>query len=304
METNDQRQGGFALGIDLGGSSVKSVAVSPDGTVLSRHQADFDAESSMDWARRIQEVAAGMEQEHGQPATVIGLAAPGLAASNERSIAFMPGRLAGLEGLDWTQHLHAARPVLVLNDAHAALLGEVWVGAAKGLRNVVLFTLGTGVGGAAMVDGHLLRGEICRAGHLGHMSLDPHGAPDICGAPGSVEWVIGNCTVQERSAGRYSNTHELVRAHLAGDSIATQIWLESVHRFAAAVNSAINVFDPAAVIIGGGIARSGDALFTPLQRHLDAMEWRPGGHQVRLLPAQLGEYAGALGAAKRALDEG
>lgn len=302
MGTSDLRSEGYALGIDLGGSSVKSVAVALDGTVLSRHQAEFDAAASMDWARTIREVVGSMEKERGSPAAAIGLAAPGLAAPNERSIAFMPGRLAGLEGLDWTQHLGATRPVPVLNDAHAALLGEVWVGAAKGLRNVVLFTLGTGVGGAAMVDGHLLRGEISRAGHLGHMSLDPHGTPDICGAPGSVELVIGNCTIGERTAGRYANTHQLVQAHLAGDAIATGIWMESVRRFAAAVASAINILDPAAVIIGGGIARSGDALFVPLQGFLDSMEWRPGGHRVRVLPAQLGEYAGALGAAKRSLE--
>lgn len=293
--------GGYALGIDLGGSSAKSVAVTPEGVVLARRQADFDPESPMDWARRIRSLVEEVRGDLGGEARAIGLAAPGLAARDGRSIAFMPGRLHGLEGLDWTTYLGTDFVIPVLNDAHAALLGEVWVGAARGHRNAVLFTLGTGVGGAAMVDGQLLRGEIGRAGHLGHMSLDPHGAPDICGAPGSVELVVGNCTVRERSGDRFATTHDLVRAYEAGDPVAAEVWLESVRGLAAAVASAINVLDPAVVIIGGGIARSGKSLFEPLERFLERMEWRPGGHRARILPAELGEHAGALGAASNAL---
>ena len=291
----------YSLGLDLGGSSVKSVAVTSSGEVLTRRQVEFDARSNMDWAARIGElVAAYTSERHGPPDT-IGFAAPGLASSNGRSIAFMPGRLDGLENLDWTHYLESPTEIPVLNDAHAALLGEVWLGAARGLRNVILVTLGTGVGGAAMVDGHLLQGEIGRAGHLGHSSLDPWGVPDICGTPGSLELAMGNCTLPSRAGGRFATTHELVQAHLAGDAQASKVWLDSVRRLAAALASFINILDPSAVIIGGGIARSGPALFEPLAAFLEPMEWRPGGHRVRLLPAELGEFAGALGAARRGL---
>lgn len=119
----------------------------------------------------------------------------------------MPGRLHGLEGFDFTNHLQQSRPVPVCNDAHAALLGEAWVGAAKGYDSVIMLTLGTGVGGAAIVNGRMLCGRIGRAGHFGHTSLDPWGKPDICNAPGSLERAIGNCTIQERGQGRYENTH-------------------------------------------------------------------------------------------------
>src|SRR5207249_12254403 len=133
--------------------------------------------------------------EHGNPSAGIGVSAPGLAARDERSIAVMPGRLSGLEGLDWTRFLDSPKPVPVLNDAHAALMGEAWLGAARGFRNVILLTLGTGVGGAAMVDGRLLRGHLGRAGHLGHVCLDPAGPPDCAGTPGSLEVAIGNGTL-------------------------------------------------------------------------------------------------------------
>ncbi|HXT40572.1 MAG TPA: ROK family protein [Candidatus Angelobacter sp.] len=294
----------YSLGIDLGGSSIKTIAVTPQGETLSRHNTDFDPAKSMEWAEKIRSLAGEIQRERGTPADGIGLSAPGLAAADGRSIACMPERLQGLEGLDWTKFLGAARTIPVLNDAHAALLGEAWVGAARGFRNVIMLTLGTGVGGAAIVDGRLLRGHIGRGGHLGHSSLDPDGPPDCAGAPGSIEVAIGNCTIQQRSRGRFQSTHDLITAHLNGDADATAIWLKSVKALAAAVCSFINILDPEAVIIGGGIARAGKVLFEPLEKFLDPMEWRPGGHRAKILPAQLGEFAGAFGAAANALKPG
>ena len=258
----------------------------------------------MEWAEKIPALVQHLQRESGAPADGIGLSAPGLAAADGRSIVCMPERLQGLEGLDWTKFLGAAKTVPVLNDAHAALLGEAWVGAARGFQNVIMLTLGTGVGGAAMVDGRLLRGQIGRAGHLGHSSLDPDGPPDCAGTPGSLEVAIGNCTVQQRSHGRFQATHDLIAAHLKGDAEATAVWLKSVKALAAAVCSFINILDPEAVIIGGGIARAANALFEPLQQFLEPIEWRPVGQRARILAAQLGEFAGAFGAAANGLRKG
>ena len=294
----------YGLGIDLGGSSIKAVAVTPTGELLSRHNIEFDPAQNMEWAEKIRALVRHLQHECGDPADGIGLSAPGLAAAEGRSIVCMPERLQGLEGLDWTKFLSAARTVPVLNDAHAALLGEVWVGAARGLQNVIMLTLGTGVGGAAMVDGRLLRGHIGRGGHLGHSSLDPDGPPDCAGTPGSLEVAIGNCTIQERSRGRFQSTHDLIAAYLKGDAEAAAIWLKSVKALAAAVCSFINILDPEAVIIGGGIARAGTALFGPLQEFLEPIEWRPIGQRTRIISAQLGEFAGAIGAASSGLKEG
>jgi glucokinase len=254
----------------------------------------------MHWAEEIRRVVSEIKVEQNGAPVGIGLSAPGLAAKDGRSIAFMPGRLSGLENLVWQDFLGTAFPIPVLNDAHSALLGEAWIGAAAGCANVVMLTLGTGVGGAAMVDGRLLLGHIGRAGHLGHATLDPSGPIDVTNMPGSVEMAIGNCTIEQRTHGRFKSTHDLIAAQHNGDAGATAIWLKSVRDLACAIASFINILDPEVVIIGGGISLAGPALFEPLEGYLRPVEWQPGGHQVRVVPAELGEFAGAIGAAKRA----
>ena len=291
---------GYWIGIDLGGSSIKAVTVSAEGEVFSRERVPFDLAEKMEWADKIRALIDTTVKERGEMAERIGLCAPGLASTDELAIAHMPGRLQGLEGLNWQEYLGFPSRIPVMNDAHSALLGEAWLGAARGFRNVIMLTLGTGVGGAAIVDDRLLRGQIGRAGHLGHSSLDPNGPPDITGTPGSLEVAIGNCTIKERSRGKFSDTADLVEAYRQGDSHAKQVWLKSVHDLACAVCSFINILDPDAVIIGGGIAQAGDALMVPLEEYLARIEWRPGGHRVRIITAELGGLAGALGAAYNA----
>ena len=290
----------YSIGIDLGGTNIKIVVISSDGHVFDYLTCDT-ADAAGSWAQTIKDQLESIRNKRGTAPCHIGLAAPGLAARDERSIAYMQGRLAGLEGFVWQDFLGA--PVVVLNDAHAALLGEVWQGAAKGFRNVVLLTLGTGVGGAVLVEGRLIKGQIGRAGHLGHVSVNSDGAPDIVNTPGSLEQMIGNYNLGERSGGRFTSTRKLVEAHLAGDNDATAVWLRSVFHLAAAVASFINAFDPEIVIIGGGIAQAGAALFGPLHKELARFEWRPRGHQVPVIPAALGEKAGAIGAAYHAILE-
>lgn len=292
----------YVLGIDIGVTNVKWACVTPAGRALGRGSFDTNAQSP-DWPGAIRDFVRQSESERGA-VRGIGIAAPGLAAPDGSCIAWMQGRLDAVERLNWTQFLARDQPVPVLNDAQAALLGEAWLGAAAGSRNVMLLTLGTGVGGALMVDDHLLRGQIGRAGHLGHVCLDPDGTPDITNAPGSLENAIGNCTIGDRSGGRFTSTHDLIDAHLSGDADATRIWLRSIHLLACGIASLINVADPEIVIIGGGIARSGRALFDPLEDELSRFEWRPHGQRARILPAALGEYAGALGSAKNAIDPG
>jgi len=201
----------------------------------------------------------------------------------------------------WTNVLNARNPVPVLNDAHAALIGEVWKGAGRGCRDAVLLTLGTGVGGAILSDGRLLKGHTGRAGHLGHICLDVDGTPDMVGMPGSLEDAIGNCTLFARSGGRFTTTRQLVEAYRSSDVRATDIWLRSVYQLACAIASIINVLDPEILILGGGIAQAVEALFGPLARFMDRVEWRPQGNRVQILPAALGTMAGAIGSAYHAM---
>ncbi|HET6408012.1 MAG TPA: ROK family protein, partial [Chthoniobacteraceae bacterium] len=232
----------------------------------------------------------------------VGISAPGLASPDRRSIAHLPGRLQGIEGLDWTTFLQHVELIPVSNDAQSALVGESWIGAARGLSDAILITLGTGVGGAILINGRILRGYMGRAGHLGHLCLDPEGPRSIVGMPGALECWIGNFNVGERSSGRFATTHELIAAYREGDEFAREVWIRSIKALACAIGSLINTLDPQAVIIGGGIAQAGDALFGPLGSELTRVEWRPGGYTVDIRSAQLGEWAGAIGAARTALE--
>ncbi len=291
----------YGIGIDLGGTNIKIVAVSEEGQILERSTCETQTDSPVSWVETIRQRIKETENDQAASAHWIGLAAPGLAARDNLSIASMPGKLPGLEGLNWTDALQTSHPVPVLNDAHAALLGEAWVGAAEGYLNAVLLTLGTGVGGAFLAEGRLFKGHIGRAGHLGHLSLNPDGPPDIVGTPGSLELAIGNSTLAERSAGRFTSTRQLVEAHLNGDQKATEVWLRSMQNLAAGLTSIINALDPEAIILGGGIAEAGPALFDPLERFLEKIEWRPLGQRVRIIPAALGDLAGTLGAVHYAM---
>ncbi len=287
----------IALGIDIGGTQIKAAAFSAQGAMLCERTLptdDVPGKSPPLFAVHVRTLIAQLEAEVGHAETV-GISAPGLADYDGRTISHMPGRMHGLEGFDWAAKLE--REVRVLNDAHAALLGEVWQGAACGLKHAIMLTLGTGVGGAIWSEGRLIRGRNGRAGHLGHTSLNPYGRPTIAGTPGGLENWIGNHNITERSDGRFASTHELVAAFVEGDTFAAEVWLKSIRALACSVASFINVLDPEAVIIGGGIAQAGRALFDPLQDMLDEVEWRPSGAKTKLLAAQLGEWAGAYGAA-------
>lgn len=294
------KQMSYSIGVDLGGTNIKIVVVSNDGELLDYQTFDTaDAEGS--WAQTIKENLNRIQVQRGQGPCHIGIASPGLASKDGRYIAHMQGRLNGLEGFVWSDFLDSRSPVFVLNDAHAALLGELWQGAAKGYSNVILLTLGTGVGGAVLADGRLLKGHIGRAGHLGHITVNSDGNADIVGTPGSLEEMIGNYNLFERSNGRFDSTRKLVEAHQHGDNEATSVWLRSVFHLAAAIASFINAFDPEIVIIGGGIAQAGPALFEPLANYLKKFEWRPMNHSVPVISASLGDKAGAIGAAYHAI---
>ena len=285
----------YAVGIDAGGTNVKGVAVDPSGRILARQTRLAPAEPLTTVVRSF---VHELIREVGREPAAFGLAAPGIANPDGRSIWWMQGRRDEIQGLDWSVHLETSADVRVLNDAQAALLGEVWQGAARGCRNVMLLTLGTGVGGAAIVDGRLIHGHLGRAGHFGHVSLDPQGLPDIVATPGSLEDAIGDCTIVRRSGGRFRSTADLIASESAE---AEHIWRTSIRVLAAAIASFVNVLDPERVILGGGMVSAGARLFAPLTAELDRVEWRPHGRRVEIVAAAAGEYAGAVGAAYHAL---
>ncbi len=290
----------LGIGIDLGGTNIKAMAFDLElGTELARTTAPTrDGETiggEPAFAVGVRQVLGELEAKTGETPQAIGLSAPGLSDKAHTCIRFLPNRLEGLENLDWARFFGKPR-VAVLNDAHAALMGEIWQGAARGVDEVFMLTLGTGVGGAIVSGGRLLTGQIGRAGHLGHLSLDPHGQPTICGTPGGLEVMVGDCTVKARTSGRFESTRQLVEAMQDGDAEAQGWWDDVLTNLAAGLTGLINVLDPEVIILGGGITKAGDALFGPLEDGLAKIEWRPNGHQVKIKPAELGEVAGCYGA--------
>ncbi|MDX6766754.1 MAG: ROK family protein [Candidatus Methylacidiphilales bacterium] len=295
----------YVVGVDMGGTMIKVASFDPAGRMLAQLSTPTgDGERMGDhpaWAVRVKKLVAEMETHAGGPASGIGMTCPGMAARDKRHIVSLPNRLHGLEGFDWTEWLGRKTPVPVLNDAHAALLGEAWQGAASGMEDVVMLTLGTGVGGAILSGGRLVRGHLGRAGEFGHTTVDYRGEPGNAGMRGDLESFIGNATLRRRSGDRFASTKALVQAHLAGDAEASRIWLDSIEALGCGIASLINAVDPEAVILGGGIAEAREALWVPLEAVLDRVEWRPRGQRVRILRAKLGDWAGTYGAAWEAL---
>ena len=293
----------YALGVDVGGTFTKLVAITAEGRVLHRAKVPTDDSPARrlpaDVAREVSAI------EHLLGATdAIAIACPGLVRRGDDAVYWMKGRLDVLEGLHWTTALGRRTPVRVINDAQAALVGEAWLGAGRECRDLVMLTIGTGVGGAIMCDGHVLSGSTGRAGHLGHISLRVPAPRDIVNTPGSLEDAIGNCTIGERSQGRFTSTQALVAAHMQGDAYATSVWHTSVMHLAAGLASIVNAVDPARIILGGGIAaHAGDALMQPLRSWMEQYEWRPDGAGVEIVLAALGDEAGAIGAARRAMEQ-
>ncbi|WP_405511968.1 ROK family protein [Spirosoma sp. KNUC1025] len=273
--SNNKTPSHLAIGIDLGGTRIKGVLLDlSTGKILQKNITPTDDGENSNWKVVVAQTVQHLKAMTTEPIRGIGLAAPGLPTVDNTAIACMPGRLQGLEGLRWADYL--GEPVRVLNDAHAALMAEARLGAAKTATNVAMLTLGTGVGGGLLINGQLYQGFFQMAGHLGHISVDADNEnTDVTQMPGSLEDAIGNVTVSRRSYGRYQTTYELVDGYRKGEPIATLVWLKSIHRLAVALASIANAFSPELIILGGGITQANDALFDPLQTYIDLFEWRP-----------------------------
>ena len=288
----------YAIGLDLGGTRIKSVAVDSSGTVLHQSYRPTDDGNDQVWkqsvASSIEEITTALGQD-----PIVGISAPGLPNAENSCISFMPGRLQGLEQFNWSDYLQ--RKTVVINDAVAALMAEARFGACRTAKNAVMLTLGTGVGGAILIDGKPYQGEFNKAGHIGHMVIDDEGEQDVTGMPGSLEECIGNCSILKRSSGRFSSTQALLEAYRKNDSQAADIWLKSVRQLALGIASINNILSPECVILGGGITEAGEDLFQPLERFLEIYEWRPGGARTQIRKANHGDLSGAIGAAAFAM---
>ena len=285
----------ITIGIDLGGTRIKGVAIDEQGSVLNQLLKPTNDGDDTVWKKAVAETVNELSKQVNAEKFSVGISAPGLPNENNTAIAFMPGRMQGLENFCWSDFLK--HKTYVLNDAAAAMMAEAKFGAAKNKKNVVMLTLGTGVGGAIVIDGKPYQGAFAKAGHIGHMVIDDEGDCDVTGMPGSLEECIGNCTIEKRSKGKFSSTHDLLIAYRNDDVFAKEVWLRSVKQLAIGLASVTNILSPDVIVLGGGITEAGDDLFKPLDEYMAKYEWRAGGNKVEIVKAGFGEMAGAVGAA-------
>lgn len=288
-----------AIGIDLGGTRIKAVAIDQDGNILHQQYALTEDGREANWKQTIVDVVRSTKKSLENEDVIVGISAPGLPNDDNQFIAHMPGRLQGLENLNWSSLLN--HPTWVLNDAVAAMIAEASFGSCKNAKHAVMLTLGTGVGGAILIDGKPYQGAFNKAGHIGHMVVDHEGDPDVTGMPGSLEECIGNCTIQKRSNGKFTSTQELLNALDQGDGFAKAVWLKSIKQLSLALASITNILSPEIISLGGGITEAGQSLFEPLETFMEQYEWRAGGNKTKIVKATYGDLAGAIGAAGFAL---
>jgi glucokinase len=210
-------------------------------------------------------------------------------------------------------------PVEVDNDVNLALLGEARAGAAQGARNAVMLTIGTGIGGAILIDGRLYRGADGAAGELGHVTVDVDGLQCTCPNRGCLETLVSGPAIAREgalAAGEVPDS-ELGRAvargvpvtgqlvtdlALRGDEHAAGVLARVGERLGAGLVGIVNTFNPELVVVGGGVSRAGDLLLEPARRVVAERALRPSGSTAKIVRARLGEEAGVVGAALLARD--
>lgn len=279
-----------AAGIEFGGTKILGVVIDDDGQVLREHTVRTPTE-----ADALIAAIADLAQKLG-PYRTLGLGAAGLVARTG-VLAFAPN-VGQIEGLDLGLRLSEAlgHHVSVDNDAACAALAEWEFGAARGADNVFLVTLGTGIGGAIIVGGQLQRGAHGFAGEPGHMIVDPSGPVCVCGQRGCWERYASGAGLSYLGGG--IPAEEVERRARAGDAEALAVMDEFARWTALGLVNLGNISDPDLIVIGGGLVRAADLFLDATRqwvrkiRYADAV--RP---LLRIVPAQLGHRAGAIGAA-------
>ena len=309
----------YGFGVDLGGTTVKIAFFSRQGEML--HKWEIPTRTENKGAQILPDIAAAIEnfmaqkQIAKQDVLGIGIGVPG-AVDNA-------GVVAGCDNLGWgifnvaeTFSALTGLPVKAGNDASVAALGECWKGSGAGFRNMLLVTLGTGVGGGIVVDGKIVLGASGAAGEIGHMVINKEETESCgCGKKGCVEQYC-SATGIVRLAKRYlasSDTPSPLRdfqiltckdvfdAANAGDAAATAV-LEQVYAYMGEfIANICNVLNPEAVVIGGGVSKAGQPLLDGIQLHFDKYIYHASTN-VTFAIAALGNDAGAYGAVKMILE--
>uniref|UniRef100_A0A832H5K1 ROK family protein n=1 Tax=Oscillatoriales cyanobacterium SpSt-402 TaxID=2282168 RepID=A0A832H5K1_9CYAN len=285
------------IGIDLGGTAIKLGCFSPDGTCLKSLSVPTPQPATPQAVVALMaEAIAQLDPE--KQAIAIGVGTPGPADTTGR-IARVAINLSGWNDVPLADWLEAktGRPTMIANDANCAGLGEAWLGAGRWYSNLILLTLGTGVGGAVILDGKLFVGHHGTAAELGLITLNPDGPPCNSGNQGSLEQYASVQAIRRRTGLEPS---ELGEKALAGDPQALEFWQAYGKDLGAGLASLIYVLTPEVVVIGGGVSASIDFFLPAVQAEIERRVLPSSRAGLQLLRAELGNQAGIVGAAKLA----
>ncbi|MFT3974495.1 MAG: ROK family protein [Amaricoccus sp.] len=280
-----------AIGIDIGGTNLRAARVAADGTILARGRAASDRDPGVVLDRLI----ALIEDLDDPSVAAIGIGVPGRVDFTRRAI--LSGGYVDLSGIAVASRLEArfSRPVVVDNDASMALVAEARIGAGRGARHLALLTIGTGIGGGLIEDGHVVRGR-ATAGQLGHIPVDPAGPPCLCGRIGCVEAMSSGTALGRliRDAGLPPGTTaaDLLDGRVDGAETVLAAWATPLRR---AVDALTVSLDCERVILGGGL---GCEAAEAVSRLPELSRW----YRSEVVAAALGDDAGVIGAGFAALD--
>lgn len=295
------------LGIDLGGTNIKTIVVehrrlSEPAEVIHSSQTATHAEAGPDSVAENLIDAGRKAQDSIDDITSVGLGVPGLFNEETGQIELFPNLPGPWKGYPLRDAVTNGLGVHVsmINDARAFTLAEGTMGAGRDAKVMLGITLGTGIGGGIMIGGRLHLGAFGTAGEFGHQTVDPNGPLCGCGNRGCLE-ALARGEVVANEAG-VSDVRDLYTALKSGDEAAVAATQRSNMYMAIAISNAVSLLGVDVVVIGGGIASSGDLVLKPLRRAVDDRVTLVPTMDIKIVPASLGPMAGAIGAALVGMD--
>ncbi len=309
----------YAIGVDLGGTKILTALVDGSGRVVHRQRVPTPQEGPPAVVEAIAGTVDVVLRNAGVPqreVTGLCVGAPG-PLDPRTGVVYEPPNLAGWHDVPLARMLgeRLRMPAHVENDANAAALGEWWIGAGRGIHDLVYLVVGTGIGGGIIIDDVLLQGVSGTAGEVGHMTIDVNGPRCGCGRPGHLEAMaagpaIARMAADAIAAGRQSAvlamaggdpariTAQLVddAAH-QGDALARDVLEQAGYYLGVGVANLLNLINPRRVVIGGGVSKAGDLIFAPIRRTVQTLAFEHPARDADVVPAALGDDVGAIGAA-------
>ncbi|MDD4875589.1 MAG: ROK family protein [Dehalococcoidales bacterium] len=303
------------LAIDLGGTKLLSAIISPAGEVLAREYcfvfADEGPQSVIE--RIFSSINSILWQISIEPSQLnsISIAAAG-AIDTEKGLVTSSPHLPGWHNIplrDMVKEKYSVNTYLI-NDASAAVLGEHHFGAGQGINNLILLTIGTGIGGGIIIDGKLYSGTNGTAGEIGHMTISTNGPKCTCGNVGCLEMLVSGKAIARETIKRIRQgeksslvnvnditAEEVLKAAQDGDFLASKVIFKAATCLGIGMVNIVNIFNPEMIIIGGGAANMGNLLINPAKQIVREKAFQLPANTVQIVPAQLGNDAGVFGAA-------